>query len=214
MTEPVHFGAFDPHAEVERTYRNLPHWFQPRVATFITFRTADSLPQAVLRQFERGQQDWLNRHGTHMVDLASHSDLDREFRRYRDRQWHGHLDRGYGDCVLKRPDVAAIVGDSLRFFDGDRYDLDSFIVMPNHVHVLVQFRHPTTLRQQTRSWLQYTARRINELIGARGPFWQSEPFDHLVRSPEQFSYLQRYIAENPVKARLADGMFLYWSRET
>jgi REP element-mobilizing transposase RayT len=103
------------------------------------------------------------------------------------------------------------VGDALRYFDGDRYDLDSFVVMPNHVHVLVQFRPNISLTAQTESWLRYTARQINARLGRRGEFWQSEPFYHLVRSAEQFEYLQRYIAENPQKAHLHTGEYLYRS---
>ena len=53
---------------------------------------------------------------------------------------------------------------------------------------------------QCDSWLHYTAVRINQAIDEKGKFWQQEPFDHLVRNPEQYEYLRRYIAENPHKA--------------
>jgi len=56
---------------------------------------------------------------------------------------------------------------------------------------------------------KYTATRINRVLGRRGRFWQEESFDHLVRSLEEFKYLRRYIAENPVRAKLRDGEFLY-----
>ncbi|MEZ6124652.1 MAG: transposase [Planctomycetaceae bacterium] len=127
--------------------------------------------------------------------------------------WHQQLDECHGACVLRQPETAEIVAGALHHFDGDRYYLDSFIVMPNHVHALVQFRPPTTLRKQLESWLHFSATQINRHLGTRGRFWQSEPFDHLVRSAEQFQYLQRYIRENPEKARLSAGQFLYWSRE-
>ncbi|MCC7423890.1 MAG: transposase [Planctomycetaceae bacterium] len=103
------------------------------------------------------------------------------------------------------------MADALQHFDGRRYDMDSFVVMPNHVHLLVQFRPPTTLRGQTKSWLRFTALEINARLGRTGHFWQSEPFDHLVRSAEQFEYLRRYIEENPAKASLRAGEFIYWS---
>ena len=48
------------------------------------------------------------------------------------------LDRGHGECILKNSDLAEIVANALRHFDHDRYVLDAFVVMPNHVHVLVQ----------------------------------------------------------------------------
>jgi len=104
-----------------------------------------------------------------------------------------------------------MVGDALLYFHGDRYDLDCFVVMPNHVHLMVQFRASTTLSAQTDRWLRYTARKINQRLNRQGPFWQSEPFDHLVRSATQFEYLRRYIRENPNKANLQPGEYLYWT---
>src|SRR5690606_28274133 len=119
----------------------------------------------------------------------------------------------HGECVLKRPTLATIVADTLKYFDGDRYDLDCLVVMPNHVQLLVQFRQGTTLGEQTKIWLRYSARLINDQLGRNGKFWQSEPFDHLIRSAEQFEYVRRYIAHNPAKANLRQGEFLYWSSE-
>jgi len=220
-SDKVVFNAFDPQSEVERTCRNLPHWFQSGVATFLTFRTADSMPREVIERWEEEQKKWLCQHGLDTTLVAGTSSLAHlpvpvqlEFRRMRDRLWHWSLDSCHGECLLRQPELARIVGDVLRYFDGDRYDLDSFIIMPNHVHLLVQFRLPTTLRSQTQSWLRYSAREINKLLGRSGTFWQSEPFDHLIRSPEQFEYLQRYLAENPQKANLREGEYLFWTRET
>ena len=65
------------------------------------------------------------------------------------------------------------------------------------------------LRTQCGSWLHYTACQINRATGDKGKFWQQEPFDHLVRSGEQYAYLRQYIADNPVKAKLQPGEFLY-----
>jgi REP element-mobilizing transposase RayT len=217
MNEPT-FGAFDPDAEVQRTQRYLPHWFQPGVTTFVTFRTADSFPKEVVERRKRELEDWLQRHGVSRADQlefpsALSPDLEKEYRKLKAVTWHRDLDACHGACVLRDPRNAQIVADSLLHFDGDRYDLDSFVVMPNHVHLLVQFRLPTTVRSQTESWLHYTAVRINRNIGHTKTFWQSEPFDHLVRNAEQFQYLQDYIAENPQKAKLVAGEYLYWTRQ-
>jgi len=213
------FNAFNPQSEVQRSSRNLPHWFQQDVAVFLTFRTADSMPREVIERWNEEQKAWLLHHGLESSLVADPTLLTKlslpmqsEFRRLRDRLWHRSLDDCHGACLLRQPKLARIVGDALRYFDGDRYDLDSFIVLPNHVHLLVQFRPPTTLKTQVQSWLRYSAREINKLCGKSGAFWQSEAFDHLVRSPEQFAYLQRYIAENPKKANLPAGDSLYWTR--
>jgi putative transposase len=117
-----------------------------------------------------------------------------------------------GKCELRRRELAEIVLASLRHFDGQRYDLDCAIVMPNHVHLLVQFHEGTMCRDQCESWLHYTAWQINKRLGRKGAFWQSEPFDHLVRSAEQFQYLRRYIEENGLKASLSVADYLFWKR--
>jgi len=217
-SDKVVFNAFDPQGEVDRSCRNLPHWFQSNVAIFLTFRTADSMPREVVERWEKEQKEWLLRHGlgtTLLADLAQlPQPVQSDFRRFRDRLWHGSLDNCHGACLLRQPKLAKIVGDALRYFDGNRYDLDSFVIMPNHVHLLVQFRPPTTLKAQAQSWLRFSAREINKQLGRSGTFWQSEPFDHLVRSSEQFEYLQRYITDNPKKANLREGEYLYWSRVT
>jgi len=74
---------------------------------------------------------------------------------------------------------------------------------------LAAFASPEQMRIQFDSWLHYTAVRINRAIGERGKFWQHEPFDHLVRSVEEYEFLRRYIADNPVKAKLREGDYLY-----
>jgi len=84
--------------------------------------------------------------------------------------------------------------------------------MPNHVHLLVGLLGDTEIVAQCKSWKKFTAREINRRLGQKGRFWQEESFDHLVRSPEQFEAIQRYIADNPRKARLRDTDFYRWKR--
>jgi putative transposase len=173
------------------------------------------MPAKVVERWRRECEAWLRQRTKNLesrTELISAAE-QREYKRLRDRLWHHALDSHHGECLLRQPHLAQIVKDTLLQFDGERYDLDSLVIMPNHVHLLVQFRPPTTLRRQTASWLRYSARRINEQSGYSGPFWQPEPFDHLIRSGEQFVYLRNYVRENPEKASLRAGEFLYWSRE-
>ena len=68
--------------------------------------------------------------------------------------------------------------------------MGDFVVMPNHVHLLAAFATEEALKEQCDSWMHYTAFRINQANGEKGKLWQEEPFDHLVRSPEQYDYLR------------------------
>ena len=181
--QPV-FKSFDPCAELLVSERNLPHWFQPGAAIFVTFRTADSMPAEVVQRWQR--------------------ELEELF--------HRSLDACHGACVLRDPEIAKIVGETLLFHRGTKYELDRLVVMPNHVHAIVQFDPESNLSVVSQSWMRYSARQINQALGTSGPFWQPEPFDHIIRSPEQFHYLQQYIFDNPAKAKLRPGEFLYWER--
>lgn len=226
--EPVVFHAFDREADVEITTRNHPHWFQAGAAMFITFRTADSLPKEVIRRWQRELGQWLEIRNLpaelagSIADrrLPNHDQLletldtgqRSEFKRLSDRIFHTSLDECHGACLLRRPELAKIVGDAILFYEADKYDLDCFVVMPNHVHAIVQFRAGADLATVSQSWMRYTARSINRMTGESGAFWQPEPFDHLIRSPEQFDYLHRYIANNPQKANLRPDESLYWQR--
>jgi putative transposase len=114
--------------------------------------------------------------------------------------------------LLRRPELGQIVAKSLKHFDGDRYDLTDFVVMPNHVHLLAAFRDAEQMLEQCESWKHYTATQINRRLSRKGRFWQQDGFDHLVRSLEQFEYLRTYIADNPTKAKLRLGEFVHESK--
>ena len=213
------FGEiFDPKSELFINHRLRPHWSQAGAIVFVTFRTKDSIPREVLQRWEREKNEWLDqralRNGKFWKDVLGYldgkmrADFDRQFNRSRE----DYLDSCHGACVLKQPRLSRIVADSLLHVDRDRYRMGDFVVMPNHVHLLAAFGTEQAMEKQFGSWLHYTARAINQAIGNSGHFWQQEPFDHLVRSPEQYEYLRKYIADNPQKAKLQPGEFHYYQR--
>ncbi|MBL8819108.1 MAG: transposase [Planctomyces sp.] len=222
------FHPLDRSREVDVSYRNLPHWFQAGAAIFVTFRTVDSMPKEVVLRMQRELQDWLRfrnlpeqlaissveqKQPNHEELLQSLNSEDRgEFRRLLNRLFQGALDECHGRCLLQQPELAQIVATAIRHDDGVKFDLDRFLVMPNHVHAIVQFYSGFDLSVVGQSWMRYSARLINAQIGDSGAFWQAEPFDHIIRSAEQFLWLQRYIADNPLKAGLRPGEFLLWTR--
>jgi type I restriction enzyme R subunit len=214
------FHLFDPQLDLRITAGNLPHWYQPGVTYFLTYRTDDSFPTGVADFWYRRRDDWLQRHGINPalprwrvrlreLPVLQQNEFDNTF----SREFLEHLGCGHGQCVLKRPELATIIAGNLQHFDGQRYILADFVVMPNHVHILACLLDDTEIEDQCYSWKKYTATQINRVLGRRGRFWHEESFDHLVRSPEHFQYFRWYIAENPRKAGLRLGEYLYWSRE-
>jgi len=115
--------------------------------------------------------------------------------------------------VLRQPELAAIVEESLLRFDEQRYMLVDAVVMPNHVHLLAAFPDDVSMATQCESWKRYTSRQINMRLNRKGEFWQVEAFDHLVRSEEQFAHYRQYIAENGAKAGLKPGEYRWMSKE-
>jgi len=219
MADPLAIHLFDPESDVGITERGLPHWAQAGALTFITWRTDDSIPAPVLAQWRADRCRWLRAHGidpnhpewqARLAALAP--GLRREFGRTFSKRWHDALDAGHGACVLRRPELAQVVADSLMHFDGNRYTLSDFVVMPNHVHVLAAFRDEPAMLAQCESWKHYTAVKINRALGRKGRFWEQDGFDHLVRTVDKFEAIRRYIASNPAKANLSAGQFIHFTK--
>jgi type I restriction enzyme R subunit len=103
---------------------------------------------------------------------------------------------------------AKIVADALGHFDGKRYQVASFVVMPNHVHVLFRPLGGHALPDIVKSWKGFTAREINKRLSRTGPLWQNEYWDRLIRNERHFYKVAEYIRENPARAKLRDGQFL------
>ncbi len=213
------FQFFNPNEPVDVTHQNLPHWEQRDAWYFITYRTADSIPEAVLESWQRERRAWLVQHNIN----PAHDDWQREleelpeseyrtFYRTFTAKWHEHLDASHGECPLRLPELRTIVTENLLHFDGHRYELDSFVIMPNHVHVIAGIRGRDTMRSQCRNWKKYTANKINEHLGRSGQFWQWESYDHLIRSEGSLLRFRDYIIQNPTKAKLRPSEYTLYVR--
>ena len=183
---------FDPASPIGRLKGNLPHWRQDGVTYFVTFRLNDSIPQTKLRQWLTERKQWLDNHAP-PHDVATQREFNERFTQ-RFLQW---LDAGHGECILRRSDVRELITDTLRHFDGQRYRLADWVIMPNHVHVLVSPLGDRKLSSILHSWKSFTAQTINRLLSRQKPVWQKESFDHIVRSAESFERIARYIQNNP-----------------
>jgi REP element-mobilizing transposase RayT len=125
--------------------------------------------------------------------------INRDFRRQVER----YLDKGHGACHLRRPDVAGLVCGAMRHFEGQRYVLKEWVVMPNHVHVVLWPMPNELLSEILKSWKQFTSRRAKPMCGVNEKhFWQVESFDHWIRNDEEKARICRYIRNNPVTAGL------------
>ncbi len=194
---PPRLHYFDSSAPIGRLRGgNLPHWRQDGAMYFVTWRTADSMPRERVDQWMEQRDAWLKAH----PEPWSMHDEQEYYRLFPDR-WEAWLDEGHGESLLARPEVRQIVEEVLRHDDGTKYRLEDFIVMPNHVHVLVSPLGKHTLSEITQAWKSTSAHPVNKLLRRTGTFWQKESFDHIVRSAEQVQKFRQYIQENPCGLR-------------
>jgi putative transposase len=205
---------FHPERSLDRSQRNLPHWDQEGVVTFVTFRLADSIPAPRMAEWEQQRRRWLAVNGQsgqgNLQDVLANLTPEKrtEYLREFGAQFHRLLDDSHGECLLRVPACSALVVSALLHFDARRYGLGEYVVMANHVHLMVTPMSGYPLTMILRSWKSYSARRINELLGREGQVWQKESFDHLVRDAPSLRRFERYIRENPTKARLSEGEYL------
>ena len=163
----------------ERGY--LPHRDESGLTQFVTFHLADSFPAALRSEWE--------------AVLRVEDDRERRL------QIEKYLDRGRGDCHLRRPDIGTLVEDALRFRHSQWYGLLAWVVMPNHLHFLVEIGE-TPLSKIVKELKRYTSREANKILRRTGAFWCEDYFDTYMRDAQHQLKTQHYIENNPVKALL------------
>lgn len=187
----------NPLADVEKSVNRLPHWEQPGRCYFVTFRMADSIPAELRSQWSQERAVWKAAHPEpHSPEETA------EYQQLFTARIERWLDAGHGFCALRRLDCRDIVVNGLRHFDGQRYDLHAWVVMPNHVHVLLSLEESSQLGKVVSSWKSYTANELNKVLDAQGAFWQEDYFDRMIRDADHFVRCVRYIRRNPAKAGL------------
>ncbi len=161
----------------ERGY--LPHRDEPGLTQFVTFRLVDSFPESLRSEWE------------HLLKIEDDQKRRAELEAY--------LDRGRGECHLRKPEIASLVEDAVRFFHGGRYDLRAWAVMPNHVHALFKV-DATPMAEILESWKKHTAQKANRLQKRRGKFWQEDYWDTDMHDSEHDMETRKYIENNPAKS--------------
>jgi putative transposase len=187
----------------------LPHVKREGASYFVTFRLADSLPKQVMYELLRDRAEKFQaivarqKHPTKQEQTAERVETAEDAEREYFRKIEEYLDRGSGECVLKKPEIAQVVASALKFFEGVRYRLDDWVVMPNHVHVVLWPAPNYSLSEILRSLKRYTGREINKLLARTGHrLWQPESYDHWIRKDEEHARCCSYVVRNPVKPRL------------
>jgi REP element-mobilizing transposase RayT len=187
------------HAQVRSRGRML-HVEADNALYSVTYRLADSLPREVLVDLRERRMELLNRLEREQASEVERSAALALLHQVED----AYLDEGYGSCILRNPEVAAIVQEKLLFHDSKLFGLEAWNIMPNHVHVAIQLYRGSDLARVLHSWKSYTSHEINRLLGLKGPRWQIEYWDRLIRDEDDQMNTYRYIYENSDAAGLKD----------
>ena len=212
-------------ASWERYWRRiLPHWEKPGAHYFITYRLAGSLPRPLIEQLVEMRKGLAQ---THAVPGVTEVQQKLRSKKRVFAHWDRHLGQAKRNLWLKEAEAAAIARNNLYHHADTKYSLFAYVIMPNHVHVLIEptdipsaftpdevheyppspsfeqedDTHPV-LAGIMHSLKSYTALRCNEALGRSGQFWQPGYFDHWPRTPNELGRIAEYIEQNPVSAGL------------
>lgn len=175
--------------------RNLPHWHPESKTIFITWRLYGSLPASILKKIRTAKNDC----ATNTPDTDPGAYPGEKF-----RLLDAVLDSAKtGPLWLADPELADYAEYPIwRGADLGRFVLHAYVVMPNHVHILLDPCLP--LAKISGVIKGVASRDANATLGRTGkPFWQDESFDHWVRNSAEFERIRHYIEWNPVRAGLA-----------
>ncbi|NOX65046.1 MAG: hypothetical protein GXO85_04420 [Chlorobi bacterium] len=209
--------------------RNLPHYLPEGYAYFITTRLAGTIPKVIYEKIKREYEQ-----GLEMISSLKNNKIQRnkyhELQRINFTKYENILDDcKYGHKWLGENRIAQIVNDALHYYDGKRYDLISFTIMPNHIHLVLfpiverkssfaqskgkdidsqnesgdSFYILSKIMQDIK---KYTSREANKILKRKGKFWQHESYDHVVRDQKELRRIVKYILNNPVKAGLCEDI--------
>ena len=173
-------------------FHSVPHR-ENKALQSITFRLYDSLPKEVIEE------------------IKLKLDIKKEVSSYNSSQYQRlrqkiaeYEDAGYGQCFLRDERIAAVMQNTLKHFDGERYQLICWCIMPNHVHVLIEVNEGWSLSRIMHGWRSYTANEANRILGRTGKFWMEEYYDRYIRNDNHLQKTINYILNNPANAGL-DG---------
>lgn len=190
---------YHPERETLKHGETLPHWQQGEVMQFVTFRLADSMPASKLRIWKEELAAWKQQNPEPWTEKQT-----KEYHTRFTWKLEHWLDEGHGACILNQPPIRTHLEETLMHDQGTRADHHSWVIMPNHVHLLFTPKHP--LDKLIQSWKGVSSRRIG-----LGTIWQPNYRDTLIRDSQHFANAVRYIRRNP--AKLQPGTFTLWESE-
>jgi REP element-mobilizing transposase RayT len=187
--------------EIRKHGDALPHWQQGAALQFVTFRLGDALPASLIDTWRSERDVWVKENPKPWTQ-----DIQAEYHRRFSRRIEHWLDQGMGSCVFGAPDAREVLKAVLMRFEGERVLHHAWVIMPNHIHML--FSPLVPMEKLIQAWKAHTARALG-----KGPIWQRDYRDTLIRDWDHYQNVVRYIRRNPLKAKLPERHFTLWESE-
>ena len=170
------------------TISHLPHISERQKIYAVTFRLHDSLPQHIVMSYMQECEKIFGE------DSPS-------FKTKRDAMLHKKMmelmDAGYGECILKEKSVRRIVEEGFEYIDNNMVSVHAYVIMPNHVHAVLETLGETNIQQVIHTLKSYSALRINKCMHRDGCVWQRDYYDRIIRNDTHYANAINYINNNP-----------------
>ena len=186
---------FDKNEEILQRMGHLPHWNQTQKLYAVTFRLCDSLPKNVIEAF---MQESILKFSNNSADFQTKREA------YFYKKMMDYMDAGYGKCILKDKAVRKIVEQGFEYMNNTSACMHAYVVMPNHVHAVIETKCNEDLHDIIRNFKRYTACQINHLLNRKGHVWQSEYYDRIIRNYRHYENAINYIIHNPCHCASTD----------
>ncbi|MBN2843257.1 MAG: transposase [Sedimentisphaerales bacterium] len=162
---------------------------------FVTFRLADAIADNDINLLQVARQQWL---AVHIPPFSEEEQY--AFETMFNSRLENWLDMARGGCILRRPECMSILVDKICYYDQDKYQMDHWVITPNHVHALLIPRGDNTVNSIVQEWKLQSANEINSYTGFVGShLWHYENTTRPVNSESQLQNWRNYIIEDAEK---------------
>lgn len=173
----------------------MPKWIIDKSIYHVRFRLADSLPHTKREEIKEERRHLQHRLKSKNIPLTH----DEHFIRKKILSDHTEklLHNGAGACYLEQPEIATLVQDAIRFYSDIRYELHTWCIMPNHVHIIVEPFPSFDLSAIVHSWKSFTSNKANNALNRSGAFWSRDYYSRIIRDHQEYQAQMRYVWNNP-----------------
>ncbi|KAA1262313.1 Transposase IS200 like protein [Rubripirellula obstinata] len=205
LDAPPGFRGLDPDKPLKMYTRNLPHWRQDGATYFVTFNLADALPGPKKEELKSMRREWEHRNPPPRDEATWTQYAKSVFVKV--EKW---MDAGYGQCWFRRACYAKELWRSILHYHTQRYQVGCFTIMGNHCHLVMRPFAQIELEQEVGSIKSVTARFIGKREQRKGPLWQQEAYDRIIRDDEHLYRVVQYIGANPGRAGIPPNEWHRW----